>query len=43
MCVRRGAAGAERAPADLPIAQSTRSISVNCAIDRNTLEADRLL
>jgi hypothetical protein len=30
-------------PADLSIAQSTRSISVNCAIDRNMLEADRLL
>jgi hypothetical protein len=33
MCVRHGAAGAERAPADLPIAQSTRSIGVDCAID----------
>ena len=33
----------ERAPADLSTAQSTRSISVNCAIDRNMLEADRLL
>ena len=43
MCVRTALRAHERAPADLSIAQSTRSISVNCTIDRNTLEADRLL